>query len=91
MLLLKGLNDSLKFSLEDDEGQRVVNSCEGDQCCNIQLDKPYHVYKETGKTGRTFQKRWFKEYGWLTYCHTHNVTYCFYCRKGKLQARMSHI
>lgn len=34
MLLLKGLNDSLTFSLENDEDQRVVNSCEG-KCCNI--------------------------------------------------------
>ena len=35
--------------------------------------------------GITFQKSWFKEYKWLTYCNTHNVTYCFYCRKAKLQ------
>ena len=69
----------------------VVNRCEGN-CCNIQADKPCHVYssstqnaKRQGKQWRTFQRKWFKEHRWLRYCNTHNVTSCLYCRKAKLQ------
>ena len=90
--MLKGSNHSFTSSLEADKDHRVVNaSCEG-ECWNIQLDKPYQVYtsstqngKRQGKQWRTFQKSLFEDYIWLTYCSTHNVTYCFYCRKAKLQ------
>ena len=45
--------------------------------------------KRQGKQWRTFQRNWFKEYRWLTYCTTHNVTYCLYCRKAKLQGYLT--
>ena len=97
MLVLKGSNHSFTSSLEADKDHRVVNaSCEG-ECWNIQLDKPYQVYtsstqngKRQGKQWRTFQKSLFEDYIWLTYCSTHNVTYCFYCRKANYKD-VSHL
>ena len=36
--------------------------------------------EQIGKQLRAFQKKWFKEFPWLTLCTTQNRVYCFYCR-----------
>ena len=55
-----------------------------DECCN-NLNVPYHSVdirsskRRQGKQSRTFQKAWFSDHKWLSYCKTRNVVFCFYC------------
>ena len=55
-----------------------------DECCN-DLTAPYHSIdvssskKRQGKQVRTFQKAWFSNHQWLSYCKKRNAVVCFYC------------
>ena len=31
----------------------------------------------------SFQKVWLTEFPWLTYCDSHHIVFCFYCREAK--------
>jgi hypothetical protein len=58
------------------------------ECCLSEL--PYQTIaisqinaskKMQGKQCRKFQKKWFSEHIWLSYCMTQNVVFCFYRKK----------
>ena len=63
------------------------------QCCVLQHD-PYQptgeevlrATRKKRKVGkneecRSFQKKWYEEFPWLTLCTTRNSVFCFYCRQ----------
>ena len=57
------------------------------ECCDIDLNQPYHPKinflkskRKQGKQSRVFQSAWFDEHKWLTFCCTRNKAYCYYCR-----------
>ena len=56
------------------------------ECCDDR-SVPYQTFnvelsrKKQGKQNRVFQRRWFSDHKWLSYCLTHNAVFCFYCRK----------
>ena len=45
--------------------------------------------KKQGKQCRTFQRKWFLDHKWLSYCVTQKVGYCFYCRKMYNQGELT--
>lgn len=63
------------------------------ECCESHRNAPFQTLtskdinaskRKQGKQLRVFQKAWFKEHQWLTYCIKHAVVYCFYCRSISL-------
>ena len=64
------------------------------QCCDDQ-SVPYQSFsvdsskRKQGKQNRVFQKKWFSDHKWLSYCLTHNAIFCFYCRKTTLQGELT--
>ena len=58
------------------------------ECCKSELSEPYHPSnillskKRQGKQNRSFQRGWFMEHKWLTYCETHHKVFCFSCRSA---------
>ena len=44
--------------------------------------------RKQGRQARTFQKHWFSDHKWLSYCQSHNV-FCFYCRSVNLRAGLT--
>ena len=56
------------------------------ECCDDR-SVPYQTFnvelsrKKQGKQNRVFQRRWFSDHKWLSYCLTHNAVFCFYCHK----------
>ena len=81
----------------DDEDDSIDSGgCEA-ECCSAHQDKPCQPKscfaksrKKQGNQQRTFQKTWFMEFKWLTYCTTRNVTFCFYCRKMNQQGCITY-
>ena len=57
------------------QNDELGSSCSS-ECCRDGLSEPYHPTnillskKRQGKQSRTFQRGWFVEYKWLTYCET---------------------
>ena len=59
------------------------------ECCESHRKAPFQTLtsrdinsskRKQGKQLCVFQKTWFNEHKWLTYCLKHNIVYCFYCR-----------
>ena len=54
------------------------------ECCDEDLHSPYHLNinfyktkKKQGKQSRLFQRTWFDEHKWLTFCVTCNKAYFY--------------
>ena len=64
------------------------------ECCDDQ-SVPYQSFsvdsskRKQGKQNRVFQKKWFSDHKWLSYCLTRNAVFCFYCRKATLQGGLT--
>ena len=70
------------------------------QCCVLQHD-PYQptgeevlrATRKKRKVGkneecRSFQKKWYEEFPWLTLCTTRNSVFCFYCRQCEARGEL---
>ena len=85
-------HDSNSTTAQNDE---LGSSCSS-ECCRDDLSEPYHPTnillskKRQGKQSRTFQRGWFVEYKWLTYCETRHKAFCFTCRLAAAR-RMIHV
>ena len=64
-----------------------ISTCSS-ECCNSELSEPYHPAsialnkRRQGKQNRSFQRGWFVEHKWLTYCETCHKAFCFSCRSA---------
>lgn len=65
---------------------QILNDSCDKECCDDQ-SVPYQFFdvessrRKQGKQNRIFQKQWFSDHKWLSYCLTRNAVFCFYCRK----------
>ena len=67
--------------------ERNALQCDLECCTNT--SSPYQPFsaaiaqatkQEYGKQFRYFQKHWYAEFPWLSFCTTRNRVFCFYCR-----------
>lgn len=100
-------SDSATDPETDSESSSIAvqnNSCScSSECCKDGLSEPYHPAnsilrskRRQGKQNRSFQRQWFGEYKWLTYCETRHKAFCFPCRSASSRglinvARNSHV
>ena len=65
---------------------QILNDSCDKECCDDQ-SVSYQSFdvessrRKQGKQNRIFQKQWFSDHKWLSYCLTCNAVFCFYCRK----------
>ena len=70
-------------------GATLIEKCDAECCSNVR--EPYQPEDErvlrgtrhqTGnkKEYRAFNKKWYKQYPWLTLCTTRNSVFCYICR-----------
>ena len=58
------------------------------ECCKSELSKPYHpsnifLAKKSQSKQNSFQRGWFVEHKWLTYCETHHkVLFSWHSARG---------
>lgn len=45
--------------------------------------------RKQGRQARKFQKHWFSDHKWLSYCQSRNIFFCFYCRSVNLRAGLT--
>ena len=64
--------------------------CSGQTSARFQPHIDYSTVKKTqGKQSRVFQKIWFADYKWLSFCTTCNVVFCYYCRTMTSQGKLT--
>ena len=47
------------------------------------------LLKTQGRQSRVFQKKWFADYKWLSFCTTRNVVFCYYCHTMTSQGKLT--
>ena len=85
------LDDASASTVTGTVDQLVANSSVCDfECCYTHRNSPFQSLtsksiwsskRKQGKQHHVFQRKWFSEHKWLSYCLKRNVVYCFYCQK----------